>query len=746
MGKLAAQGATGPERDGSMPLTKVDLAIGAGLVLVTFAAVLRFWQPGIASDNDMLIAVYRAFELDQSWHRQLFYPRLGMGLNFTYGGPLFEFYAPLVSYATLAFHWAGAGFVEASKAVFSLSLLSAGVGAFVYARWLFADRRAGLVAGLIYVLAPYLLGNVYERGAAAEELALALVPWTIWALHHAVRESGTGWGWTSAAVIALLSLAHNITALFAIPVLYVYLVLMVWPSREWKGLIRAALAIALGLALSAFYWVPALSELGYVRTSSVMLGGGLNPVDNLSSLGDMVQPWPLFDYWGQMRFHLSLWQAIVAVAAGIGLAIFRPQTRRTTAILLGLLAFLLFLQTSESGPFWQGMPLVRYIQFPWRLLGLASFFIALLAAAPFSGPFLHGRAGWSVALVGIGLIAASSLWNLSPGLSAIWSNFSSSQVGNADIFERGRFGTPLYFDYMPIWMALDNADLSRPIPGSFDLTPGRSSAPAIRVLEDRIAGATVEVSAESPFSLRLHKLYYPGWQVYISGRPVSTGPGGARGVVTADLPAGQYVVEARFEETPLRQFVDTISLLALGVWGAVVVARWRRTRAFVLTSALILALAVLTLRHQGLGEPPRQPVAISANLQNEIQLLGFHIGQNTWRAGEPLVLRLYWLARARPSGDYSVFVHVTSMDGSTTIAQADSEPVLGYAPTSSWEPGELLVDEQVVPLDDRVVPGQYRILVGMYVKDPIHNLEVLQGTNVLPGNRIALTDITIGGH
>ncbi len=729
-----------------MPLTKVDLAIGAGLVLVTFAAVLRFWQPGIASDNDMLIAVYRAFELDQSWHRQLFYPRLGMGLNFTYGGPLFEFYAPLVSYATLAFHWAGAGFVEASKAVFSLSLLSAGVGAFVYARDLFKDRRAALVAGVTYEIAPYLLGNLYERGAAAEQLALSLLPWAVWALHHTVRDSHLRWVWTSAGLVALLSLAHNITALFAIPVLCVYLGLLAAPTRAWRGLVRVALAIAFGLALSAFYWAPALAELGYVKAASVLLVSGLNPDDNLSSLTNLVQPWLFFDYWGPMRFHLSLWQAVVAALAAASLAVTRRLPHRSTGILLGLVAALLFLQISESGLFWQRMPLVRFIQFPWRLLGLASFFIALLGGSLFCGERLRGRAGALVAAAGLGLIMVASLWNLSPNLSPIWLSFSSAQASNADLYERGRFGTPLYFDYMPIWTVLDSASLSKPIPSAADSPPNDLSVPNVRIVKEGIAGITVDIEADSPFSLRLHKLYFPGWQVYISGQPVSTGPGGDRGIVKANLPAGKYVAEARFEETPFRLTVDVLSFLALGVWGAVIIARWRRTPALFVAGTLLLLLAVLVLRHQGIGEPPRQPVAISANLEDEIQLLGFRIGKNTWRAGDHVPVQLYWMARKRPSDNYTVFVHVTTVDGSRRIAQADSEPVSGYGPTSAWEPGELVMDELVLRLDENVLPGQYSLLVGMYNTDTVRNLQVVQGGRVLPGNRIVLTDVVVGGQ
>ena len=142
-----------------------------------------------------------------------------MGLNFGYSGPLFQYYPPLASYIALAFHWVGFGWIGAAKAGFTLALVLAGLGAYTYARWLFADRRAALVAGFAYLFAPYLLLNIYERGASAELLALGLLPWLFWTTHHLLRSENRSWLWSSAGLIALLILAHNITALFVLPLL-----------------------------------------------------------------------------------------------------------------------------------------------------------------------------------------------------------------------------------------------------------------------------------------------------------------------------------------------------------------------------------------------------------------------------------------------------------------------------------------------------------------------------------------------
>jgi hypothetical protein len=48
------------------------------------------------------------------------------------------------------------------------------------------------------------------------------------------------------------------------------------------------------------------------------------------------------------------------------------------------------------------------------------------------------------------------------------------------------------------------------------------------------------------------------------------------------------------------------------------------------------------------------------------------------------------------------------------VAQADGVPVAGRYPTSSWSPGERIVDARVLALPANPATGGYRILVGLY--------------------------------
>ena len=99
---------------------------------------------------------------------------------------------------------------------------------------------------------------------------------------------------------------------------------------------------------------------------------------------------------------------------------------------------------------------------------------------------------------------------------------------------------------------------------------------------------------------------------------------------------------------------------------------------------------------------------------DELFLLGYELPQETVRAGENLNLRLYWLARRAMDTDYSVAIRVAGRRGER-IGAIDTFHGGGNLPTRGWLPGDVVVDEYVVPIvPDAVGPVAAAIRVGVY--------------------------------
>ena len=71
--------------------TVIDMLI---LGICAALALHAYWQIGGPIEADFRLDVYRAFTLDQASQARQLYPRLGMDLNFGYGGPLIQYYPP----------------------------------------------------------------------------------------------------------------------------------------------------------------------------------------------------------------------------------------------------------------------------------------------------------------------------------------------------------------------------------------------------------------------------------------------------------------------------------------------------------------------------------------------------------------------------------------------------------------------------------------------------------------------------
>ena len=98
-----------------------------------------------------------------------------------------------------------------------------------------------------------------------------------------------------------------------------------------------------------------------------------------------------------------------------------------------------------------------------------------------------------------------------------------------------------------------------------------------------------------------------------------------------------------------------------------------------------------------------------------IRLDGYALTSNT-KPGAELLLVLRWESLQRVQNNYQVFVHLLNAHGEK-LAQRDGQPVQWLRPTSSWQPGEKIIDRYGLLLPDDLPAGGYTIAVGLY--DPV---------------------------
>jgi hypothetical protein len=110
----------------------------------------------------------------------------------------------------------------------------------------------------------------------------------------------------------------------------------------------------------------------------------------------------------------------------------------------------------------------------------------------------------------------------------------------------------------------------------------------------------------------------------------------------------------------------------------------------------------------------RRSESVGVVFGDVIELVSYEIGEGSYAAGDVVDVLLLWVAGSDIRDEYSVFVHVYSDERLPPVAQHDSQPAGGGAPTGQWRVGEEVADRHGVRLPDNITPGLYSLAVGLY--------------------------------
>ena len=273
-------------------------------------------------------------------------------------------------------------------------------------QWITQPRWRWLLL-LCASLNPYLLVNLYVRGAWPEALAQALLWWLalgFWGLEKKRR-----WGWPLAGGALAGIVLSNWNAALLTGIAWLAAGAFLLRRRAWKGWCWSC---ALGLGLSLPFWGPALVALPTVRPpipAGLLPGEFFGDVDPgyrtfaallwIQALAiTLLLIWRSIGWHGPGRSQLSRWGWVLAVSS-------------------------LFMSLAVSQPLYDWLAPLQRIQFPWRWLGLGWFgvLLALSSASEDASRRWRGRPAvlWLVGL------AAAGCW-----FDALW-RFRSNLFGHA---------------------------------------------------------------------------------------------------------------------------------------------------------------------------------------------------------------------------------------------------------------------------------------------------------------------------
>lgn len=434
------------------------------IAMLLFAAALALpaWLGPVRLNDSFWIDLVWLEQFAQELGKGSVYPRWLPLSHDGLGSPVFYYYPPLAFYLASGFALAGLSTFKALIAAFAAASLLSGVSVYF---WLRPQSRAALPAALLFMAAPYQLFNFYQRGAIAEFLATAVVPLVLIGIRR-MLENKRGGTALCALSYASLVMSHLPLALLASLFLFAPYVL-VKSSKSPVTMLRIGAALGLGLAASAVYLVPAILLEPYRSSADLWTLHYLQPAT-----------WNLWsaEAWSDQTYRAVLLVSAALAVPSAGLIVRERSFWAIWAVVclaigVGLVPLI-----------WK-FPLLRFVQFPFRLLPIAE--LAFVTAAALGA---RNRVPWLMIWVSF-LLMAGFIIAARP--------------------ESANFGDRVMREVHP--------DVPENLP------PGKRpySWPSKWALEvgakHQIAQANGKVTLEPVF-------YFPSWEVHCGGRLVRSFP------------------------------------------------------------------------------------------------------------------------------------------------------------------------------------------------------------------------------
>lgn len=481
--------------------------------------------------------------------------------------PILQFYGnfPYTMGAVLTFV-PGVNPYTAWKLVTFLFVAAAGFYTYRSALVLTRQTWPAVVAGVVFVLAPYVSTDIRARFAYAEAVSFCLLPavfyysWRAFASRRraarAIVLGGVCW--------SIVATSHNITYLYASALIGLFFLTMLSLRRakDSQRMLRVGACYGLGMALAWWYLAAQLTGLSYItiaqNSGTPLWSTTYVPLRVLLSPLLTISPTAV----GTPNLGLQVgWMILAASALGVLLLAkhFGPRDFQR-AMLLRLLAALLlaFLIVWSPFNFWRWVPRLFYnVQFTYRVLMLVVLWGSLVAAVTLAMAF-RGRRGMPPAAAWACLVATAVM--AMP--YAIWRHTKLDRGAVSRLIARPDLGGQAAVAYVPSPARLTSTQITPP-PG-VPIIPASETARALQYGKRTVyfATPTQRVVAQLPV------IFYAGLlDVKLNGRRAPHGQ--VDGLLALEMPAGPGVVEVQFSGVRWANRVSGVAWLCVLVAGAV---------------------------------------------------------------------------------------------------------------------------------------------------------------------------------
>jgi uncharacterized membrane protein len=194
-------------------------------------------------------------------------PRWGPDFLYAFGYPLFNFYYVGPFYLGAMFYMVSGSLRFSFEMIFVVSVVIGAVGIYLFLKQHFS-RMASLAAAILFTYTPYKAVQIYVRGAMGELLSISLMPWLLYFIEKYINEKRRKWFICSVLISACIILSHNYFWVLIFGFCSMYLAFVAFARKRAEILQNFLIEILLSLGITAYWWLPALTEQKLLNTTT----------------------------------------------------------------------------------------------------------------------------------------------------------------------------------------------------------------------------------------------------------------------------------------------------------------------------------------------------------------------------------------------------------------------------------------------------------------------------------------------
>ena len=516
--------------------------------------------------DDGIQHIARAYGTFETIKDGCFIPKIISSFTNGYGYSWNLFYGSLTSYGIILSKLLTFSWINAYKFFAYISLVLSGIFMYIFMYKVSENKKTGLLASILYMTFPYHLTDLYVRNALGEFVSFTFVPLVFLGLYNLFNNKDKNY-YLAIGAIGLI-LTHNLSTMIVAIFSLIYVLLNIKHLRNTYVLKNLCINILFIIFVTSSLWMP-LIETRLSSEYVVYQENSMSSIEQIEKHALNIKK--LFATPTEERIVFELGPHIIMMLV-FSFMTFKILKENRKEYLFFAISGLICLWLSTKYFPWRIVPnSFLIIQFPWRMLQMAGFFLCIICSINMETVIKNYKKLDTIIIICISLLYVISLKGYIPyeedGLYPI----EDWKLGEMSGREYEVVAGTAKAEYLP-QKAYDNRfyiatrdDNIYTIKGKAIIEDEKKEG---HKLEAKITILEEDTVFELPF------IYYPGYEARLDGIICKDMFETENGFLGIKLPKDQEVkLEVEYTGTKIMNFTTLLSLISFIIFCVYILKR-----------------------------------------------------------------------------------------------------------------------------------------------------------------------------